>query len=278
MFIRQPVQFALFGAFVALQLLLTSAGAQQIIFPFDPKNFSNPTQINNRWLPLVPGTELQLEGLANRGDGRSSHRVIFTVTDLTKVINGVQTVAVLDRDVSNTQLVEVELAFFAQDNEGNVWNLGEYPEEFKRGEFLGAPNTWIAGVQGAKAGVHMLADPQAGGPRYLQGEAPAIKFLDTAKVLKTNERLLLLGASFKNVVVTDETSPLEQNGSQRKFHAPGVGIVKVEAVGDPEAETLVAVHRRLLSPEQLAQARKEALGLDSRGYRVSPDVYGKTHR
>jgi hypothetical protein len=276
MLIKQPVQFALLGTLVALQLLSTSAGAQEIIFPFNPSNFSNPTQINNRWLPMVPGMEIVLQGQANRGGGFRLHRVIFTVTDLTKVINGVRTVVVLDRDISNTELVEVELAFFAQDNEGNVWNLGEYPEEFKRGEFLGAPNTWIAGVEGAKAGVHMLADPRVGGPRYLQGEAPAIKFLDTAKVLRTNERISVLAGSFRDVVVTDETSPLEGAGHQLKFHAPGVGIVKVEALGDPEAETLIAVHRQLLSPALLERARKEALGLDSRGYQVSPNVYGKT--
>ena len=296
MFIKQLVQFVLLSTLVALQLLLKSAGAQEIsaslvttsppnvaptqgllVFPFDPNNFSNPTHINNRWLPLVPGTVLELRGQANRGGGVDLHRVIFTVTDLTKVINGVRTVVVLDRDVSNNQLAEVELAFFAQDNDGRVWNLGEYPEEFRRGKSLGAPNTWIAGLAGAKAGVHMLAKPRVGGPRYLQGFAPEIEFLDTAKVFKTGQRVRVLGEFHEDVVVTDETSPLElSSGSQRKHHAPGIGIVKVDAVGDPEAETLILAHMRRLSPEQLAEVRNQALRLDSRGYRVSPDLYGQT--
>ena len=67
---------------------------------------------------------LVLEGQASRGGGGAPHRVTFIVTDLTKVINGVRTVVVWDRDVSNGQLVESELAFFAQDNVGRVWNLG----------------------------------------------------------------------------------------------------------------------------------------------------------
>jgi outer membrane autotransporter protein len=299
-FIKRPVRSALLSTLVALQLLLTNSGAEEVgisqaaisarpeassvaarrnsvVFPFEPDNFFNPTQINNRFLPLVPGTVLVLEGQANRGGGGSPHRVTFIVTDLTKVINGVRTVVVWDRDVNNGQLVESELAFFAQDNVGRVWNLGEYPEEFDQGEFLGAPNTWIAGKAGAKAGVHMLAKPRVGRPRYLQGLAPDIEFLDTAKVSDTGRRVRVPFDLYGDVVVTDETSPLEpDSGHQRKFHAPGVGIVKIGPVGDPEAETLELVKLLHLSPDQLARVSMEALRLDNRGYQVSPDLYGQT--
>jgi uncharacterized protein with beta-barrel porin domain len=298
-FIKGPLQIALLST-LALQLLLTSSGAEEVgisqaaisarpeassaaarrnfgVFPFEPDNFFNPTQINNRFLPLVPGTVLVLEGQASRGGGVSPHRVMFIVTDLTKVINGVRSVVVWDRDVSNGQLVESELAFFAQDNVGRVWNLGEYPEEFDQGQFLGAPNTWIAGQAGAKAGVHMLAKPRVGRQRYLQGFAPDIEFLDTAKVFNTGRRVRVPLDLYNDVVVTDETSPLDQSGGhQRKFHAPGVGIVKIDPVGDPEAETLELVKLLRLSPEQLAHVSKGALRLDNRGYQVSPDLYGQT--
>ena len=52
-----------------------------------------------------------------------------------------------------------ELAFFAQDAGGNVWNFGEYPEEYTGGQFTGAPDTWITGTGGAHGGLHMLARP-----------------------------------------------------------------------------------------------------------------------
>jgi hypothetical protein len=279
---------------LALQLPFTNSGAQEVgigqaaisagpqassvaarrnfaVFPFEPDDFFNPTQINNRFLPLVPGTVLVLEGQASRGVGGAPHRVMFIVTDLTKVINGVRTVVVWDRDVNNGQLVESELAFFAQDNVGRVWNLGEYPEEFDQGQFLGAPNTWIAGQAGAKAGVHMLAKPRVGRQRYLQGFAPDIEFLDTAKVLHTGRRVRVPFDLYSDVVVTDETSPLDESGAhQRKFHAPGVGIVKISPVRDPEAETLELVKLLYLSPEQLARVSKGALRLDNRGDEVSP--------
>ena len=241
---------------------------------FNATDFSNPTTIDNEWLPLVPGTQLILAGLANRGGGLLPHRVVFTVTDLTKVINGVRTVVIWDADLSAGQLVETELAFFAQDDEGNVWNLGEYPEEYEDGEFVGAPSTWIAGL-GAEAGVHMLAEPRQGTGYYLQGWAPAIGFLDCAKVFKTGEGTCVPVNCYENVLVTDEKSPLEGGGHQRKYHARGVGIVQVGAVGDPEGETLVLVEIVHLNQGALVQARKEALKLDERAYEVS-DVYAKT--
>ncbi len=49
---------------------------------------------------------------------------MFTVTDLTKEIGGVQTVVILKNDFSDGELEKLELAFFAQHNDGNIWHLG----------------------------------------------------------------------------------------------------------------------------------------------------------
>ena len=65
-----------------------------------------------------------------------------------------RTVVAWDRDFLNGQLQEQELAFFAQDSQGNVWNFGEYPEEYENGTFTGAPSTWIRGAGGAYGGIH----------------------------------------------------------------------------------------------------------------------------
>jgi hypothetical protein len=250
---------------------------QPPVVDFTPNHFSNPTQIDNRWLPMVPGTRLILEGTANDEGEVLSRRIEFTITDLTKVINGVRTVVVLDKDFNDGQLVERELAFFAQDDAGNVWNLGEYPEEFEDGELLGAPETWIAGLAQAQPGIHMPANPQVGGPRYLQGWAPDIDFLDCAKVLQRGQQTCVPFRCYDNVLITDEVSPLEpDSGHQRKYHAPGVGIVHVGAVGDPEAETLGLVQIVHLGPTELAQLRATVRKMDQRGYRLSPDLYAHT--
>jgi hypothetical protein len=242
---------------------------------FERNDFSRRQVIDNRWLPLIPGTRLTLEGRANRGGGPLPHTVTFTVTDLTKVIDGVRTRVVWDVDVNEGELAETELAFFAQDRRGNVWNLGEYPEEFEEGRFVGAPSTWIAGLDGAEGGIHMLERP-AVGESWLQGFAPGIEFLDCARVFTIRKQLCVPFRCYGQYLRTHERSPLDpEGGIQTKFHAPGVGIVQVGALNDPEGETLVLTDVARLGPEELAVSRWEALQLDARAYAVS-ELYGRT--
>jgi hypothetical protein len=237
---------------------------------FHRGEFSHPTMIDNKFFPLIPGRRFIYEGRANRGGGVLPHRIIFTVTDMTKVINGVRTRVVWDRDFNEGQLAEAELAFFAQDNYGNVWSMGEYPEEYENGKFGGAPSVWIPGVARARAGVMMRARPRVGTARYLQGAAPGIDFLDCAKVFKTGQRTCVPHRCYKNVLVTDENSPLDPDGGhQRKEYAPGVGNIRISAVGDPEGETLVLVDVVHLGPKGLAQARAGVRKLEKRAFRIS---------
>ena len=120
---------------------------------FDPNNFDRPDAVDNKWFPLEPGTRFIYEGTTVEDDGTVvPHRVEITITDLTKVIGGVRSVVSWDLDYSDGELVEAELAFFAQDNDGNVWRMGEHPEEYEDGKFVEAP-TWIHGLQDARAGI-----------------------------------------------------------------------------------------------------------------------------
>jgi hypothetical protein len=244
---------------------------------FDSDSFDTSTKIDNKFSPLVPGTQFVYEGRSNRGHGRLPHRVVFTVTDLTKVINGVRTVVMWDRDINAGKLLEAELAFHAQDNDGNVWNLGEYPEEREEGRVTGAPDTWIAGLDDAKAGVLMRAHPRVGTSSYRQGWVPSIEFGDLAKVYKTGQRNCVPLDCYDDVLVTDETNPFETaDGHQLKYYAPGVGNIRAAPRGGKEKEILVLIEVRRLGRKALAKVREEALKLDKRAYRVSKDLYGRT--
>ncbi len=243
---------------------------------FRSTRFFHSTKIDNTFLPLVPGTRFTFAGTANRGGGSTDHTVVFTVTNLVKFVHGVLTRVVLDLDSGDGELQEAELAFFAQDKAGNVWSLGEYPEEYTDGVLDGAPNTWISGLAGAEAGIMMLADPKVGGPRYVQGFAPKIDFLDCAQVFKKGQHVCVPVVCYNNVLVTDEDSPLDaEGGHQRKFYAPGVGNVKITAVDDPEGETLSLTKLQKLSRSALTAADNAALVLDRRGHRINT-VYART--
>jgi hypothetical protein len=144
---------------------------------FDRSNFDDSAKVDNQWFPLEPGAHSVFEGSAIDDGERISRRVVTTVTDLSKEIDGVNSVIVWERDYNEGKLVEAELGFFAQDTDGNVWHMGEYPEEFEDGEFDKAPG-WIAGSKGATAGIAMRAEPRPRTPSYAQGYAPPPRQLD----------------------------------------------------------------------------------------------------
>ena len=204
------------------------------------------------------------------------HRIEFTVTDLTKEIAGVSTVVAWIVDISDGQVVEKEIAFYAQDNDGNVWYLGEHPEEYEDGEFVEAP-TWLAGVEDAVAGIKMKAEPQLGTPGYFQGWAPAVEWTDYGQVDQMGLETCVSVDCYQDVLVIAESSLEEEDAYQLKYYAPGVGNVRVGWRGaDATQEELELVDYVELSPEALADVRAEALELEKHAYEVSQDVYGQT--
>lgn len=242
---------------------------------FDRGNFSDPTRIDNRWLPLAPGTQFVLRGSSNRGEGLLPHRVVFTVTDLTKVVGGVRSRVLWDRDYNAGRLLEGELAFHAQDDDGNVWNMGEYPEQYLRGRFAGAPDTWLAGLAGARAGILMPADPRPATRSYLQGWAPAIEFADRARVYRTGLRDCVPATCFRDVLAIDEWTPSEPGARQRKYYAPGVGNIRVSPTAGKEHEGLVLTRVERLGPRAMDAVRKAAMALDARARVARRDLYGR---
>jgi len=245
---------------------------------FDPKNFSRPTQIDNEWMPLKPGTRFVYEGITVEDDGTAAaHRVEINVTGLTKVIGGVPSVVSWDLDYSAGKLVEAELAFFAQDNDGNVWRMGEYPEEYKNGKFVRCP-AWIHGIAKAVAGIEMRAKPQPGTPSYSQGWGPGVNFTDRGQVDQTGQKIKGPMGSYDDVLVIAEVSRIEKDAHQLKFFARGVGNVRVawRGKGEKTKETLDLVKVEQLSPAELEKVRAEALKLEKNAYKVSKNVYAQT--
>jgi hypothetical protein len=139
---------------------------------FNRKDFGSPFGDTNRWLPLHPGYQSVRDGTLFRGRRELHHRRRFTVTDVVKVINGVRAVVVLDQDIDAGQIAEQALDYFAQDKHGNVWYMGSYTETYEGGQFVNAVDAWLAGVNGATAGVAMMADPKKGMPGYIQASIP----------------------------------------------------------------------------------------------------------
>jgi hypothetical protein len=242
---------------------------------FAVKSFSaRSITVDNKFLPLPPGKQWTLTGTTTAG----KHEVVFTVTNVTKWVDHVRTVALWDRDFQDGVLAEEELAFMAQDDAGNVWSLGEYPEEHHVDGTVSAPRTWLAGHGGASPGVLMRADPKPNTSTYLQGLAPAVQFIDEARVAQTGQTTCVPTGCYSGVLVVDEWNPQAQpaDGHQFKYHAPGLGVVQIVGKGGTEPETLQLTNVRALNPAEMQAATVRTLELDLRAYGSAPTVYRHT--
>lgn len=250
-----------------------SASTGNQLEEINPQNFDHPTAISNEWFPLRPGTQFTYEGFTDQDGQLIPHRVVFSVTDLTKVIDNVRTVVIYDQDFKNNQVEELELTFFAQDNEGNVWHLGQYREEYT-GEELAGSQAWLVGaLEGAKAGIMMKAAPKLGMPSYSEGFAPApFNWTDRGRVRQIGQKTGVPFANYDDVLVIEESSQKETDAFQLKYYARHVGVVRVGWRGnDLSKETLELVNLEQLNPDAMSQIRAQALQMENRAY-----VYGHT--
>ena len=246
---------------------------------FNPASFTaSSATIDNTWMPLKPGTRFTYSGTTIEDDGSSvPHRVVINVTDLTKTIGGIKSAVTWDLDYSDGQLVEAEIAFFAQDKDGNVWRMGEYPEEYEEGKFIAAPS-WIHGIEDARAGIMMQARPQPKTPSYSQGWGPAVGWTDRGQVDQVGQKTKVPAGAYEDVLVIAETSASEPDATQLKYFAKGVGNVRVgwRGAGEKTKETLELTKVETLDAKGLAEIRAGALKMEKAAYQRSKNVYGKT--
>jgi hypothetical protein len=192
--------------------------------------------VDNPYFPLEPGTTFTYEGYKEGG----SLRDVMVVTSQQKTIMGVPIVVVRDTAWEGGILAEDTFDWYAQDDAGNVWYFGEDTTEFdEEGNVETKEGSWEAGVDGAKPGILMLAQPRSG-QTYRQEYAPGVA-VDMATVLSLTKHATVPYGSFSNVVATKEFSCIEQ-GISHKYYARGLGLVQeVQTSGGKEGISLVSL-------------------------------------
>jgi hypothetical protein len=75
----------------------------------------------------------------------------------------------------------------------------------------------------------MPGAPQVG-QRHYQEVAPGVA-LDRAEVLSTTDTVQVPAGAFTGVLTVQESTPLEPLTTERKFYAPGVGLVRDGGLG-----------------------------------------------
>jgi hypothetical protein len=229
---------ALAGAATGIVVGLGGSGAQAAP-TLNPADFTNPQP--NAYFPLTPGLVLHYRG---HEDGeRFKERV--KVTHHTKVIEGVRTRVVLDVvRRADGSLDEKTHDWYAADNSGNVWYLGEDTATYdESGNVESREGSWQAGKHGARAGLIMPAEPRptdAYRQEFWRGHAE-----DQAWIVQNNTHAKSPYKTFHHHVVRSlEWSRLEKPVVSLKLYAPDVGIVKERDMsGGAEVFKLVSVDR-----------------------------------
>jgi hypothetical protein len=166
---------------------------------------------------LEPGYKLILE------EGKDT--LTITVLDETKMVDGVKTRIVEERETANGKLIEVSRNYFAIDTKtGDAYYFGEDVDMYDAdGKVTGHEGSWLAGVNGAKFGLLIPGKPKVG-DRYCQEVAPPVA-MDRAEVVSVADEVNVPAGVFKNCLKTKESSALE-SGVEEKLYAPGVGLLK----------------------------------------------------
>jgi hypothetical protein len=176
-------------------------------------------EVDNPYFPLTPGTTYRYEGQTEEG----FEEVVTEVTNDTREVAGVTAVVVHDRAFLDGELIEDTFDWYAQDEDGNVWYLGEETCEIEHGKCVSDEGSWEAGVDDARAGIIMPAEPEEGQryyQEYYEGEAE-----DRAAVLSTNEDVSVAYGEFTGCIQTLDTTPLEPDLQEHKYYCAGIGIV-----------------------------------------------------
>ena len=190
----------------------------------DPSDFTS--KVTNKYFNLTIGSKMVYEGETEDG----TERIEFYVMPETRTVEGIETTIVWDRVWLDGELIEETFDWYAQDKEGNVWYFGEDSREMEGGKVVSTEGSWESGVDGARPGIVMKANPAIGDSyrqEYYEGEAE-----DMAEVIAFGESVTVPFGSFSDCLKTYEWSPLEPDANENKYYSHETGGVILEASFD----------------------------------------------
>jgi len=171
----------------------------------------------NPYFILEPGHYLVLEG------GDTQLRI--TVLSETKMVDGVETRVVEEREIKNGKPAEISRNFFAMSKRTNdVFYFGEDVDFYQDDQVVNHEGAWLAGVNDAKFGL-IMPGQLALNAAYYQERAPNIS-MDRARVVSMSEEIETPAGKFTNCLKVEETTPLKPESQEFKYYAPGIGMVQ----------------------------------------------------
>jgi hypothetical protein len=199
--------------------------------PYDPDISSDnfTSDINNTYFPLKENDTY----IYQQKDGDEILQTIVVKVGGTTTINGfpcrVVTDKVFEGEGTSGNLLEDTIDWFAQDLDGNVWYFGETTIAYTYDEYgnptASTEGSWMAGVDGAKPGIIMYADPSDKIGLLYRQEFALGTAEDLGKVVGINESVTADGKLCNGCVHTEDSTPFEPGLIEDKYYAPGKGLV-----------------------------------------------------
>jgi hypothetical protein len=181
--------------------------------------FSHPRDIKNPYLPLAT---LKQDILENGNE----HVERTAKPDVKKIftINGqpVAALAVEDKETADGNLAEITLDYFAQDDAGNVYYLGEDVDQYQDGKVSGHSGGWLLGNETQKPGLLLPAHPKVG-DKFRSEDVPKITS-EVDEVVSVSETVAMPTGTFQNCLKIEEHD--SDGATEYKYYAPGIGCIK----------------------------------------------------
>jgi hypothetical protein len=236
----KPSAFGLLFS-VAMGALFLTGCASVNPAPAELPHFSHSREITNPYLPLASLKQDVLENTGERVERTAKPEIHKTFQ-----IGGqtVEALTVEDREYTKPQLpkgaldyfmpdtgqlatghgelTEVTLDYFAQDDDGNVYYLGEDVDEYKNGQISGHSGAWLYGKDTQRLGLLMPAHPKVG-DKFKSEDVPKITW-ETDTVVSVSEIVAVPAGTFRNCAKIRETA--SDGDTEIKFYAAGVGCIE----------------------------------------------------
>jgi hypothetical protein len=192
--------------------------------------FRHPRDITNPLLPLAYLKQDVLEGTEGGIKVRIERTILPKKQKAFKIAGQtVESLVMEDREIKNGELEEVTLDYFAQDDEGTVYYLGEDVDEYENGKVKGHSGAWLLGKDTRAPGVIIPAHPKLGDK--FKSEDVNKEIHEEDEVVAVGEAVSVPAGTYENCVKVKEL--LADGATEFKFYAPGVGVVReVPADGD----------------------------------------------
>lgn len=199
----------------------SAAGASHGSAP-ERRSFTNPSEITNPYLPISKFHTCRLAG----NDQGTQLEVTRTLLNRTKGFRlrgqRIEAAVVQDRVVGDGKLIELTHDYFAQNDAGTVFYLGEQVNEYDPGHPISHEGQWLLGRDTSHPGVLMPAHPKLG-DAFKSERVPGITH-EVDHVVAGRDHADIEDQTYRNVIKVRENARFPHE-TEFKQYSRGTGVI-----------------------------------------------------